>query len=284
MDAYAIAFSILLGGMAVAFANATALQPTEVRRERYVRHGVLKGADTPDADASAGFMAREASRERQALVGSAVATLVGLLVLAVVGAPTVQAIAFVVLSAAFLGRGVVLAVLTAREALRERTPGPRVSHGAVRGIGAQLNRVPFMVVGLAQILFLALYVPQSLALRPDVSGWVVTFAVASVVASVAAWALAAWVARQPQLAADATELAWSDAARRRDLTAILLTGPVLAFGVAISAFSYGGGGSMGDPVGSLPAFAFGYLGVGLLVAIVAAIVGHRARAVQVAQC
>lgn len=285
MDAYGIAFSTLFGGMAVAFANATALQSAEVRRERYVRHGVFKGADTPNADASAGFITREASRERQAIVGSAVLTLAGVVVLAVVGAPTVQAIAFVVMTAAFLGRGIVIAVLTAREALRERAPGPRVSHGGVRGIGAQLNRVPFVLIGAAQLVFLALYVPQSLALRPDVSGWVLTFAIASVVASVAAWALAAWVARQPQLAADATELAWSDAARRRDLAAILLTGPVLAFGVAISAFSYGGGGPMGDPVGALPGFTFGYLGFAIMLAIGVAIVGHRTRtAAQAAPC
>ena len=69
MDAYGIAFSILFGGMAVAFANATALQSAEVRRERYVRHGVFKGADTPNADASAGFITRDAREVERKKVG-----------------------------------------------------------------------------------------------------------------------------------------------------------------------------------------------------------------------
>ena len=278
MDAYGVAFSVLIGAMAVVFANVRAFQSDEVRRERYVRNGVLKSSDTPTADAPTAFIQREASRERQALIGSAILTLVGVVVLAVAGPPTMQAIAFVVMCSAFLGRSVVLAVLAAREALRLRSGGPRVSHGAVWGVGARLNRLPYLLATALQLIFLIFYVPASLALRPDVAGWVMALAVLSVVASVGGWVLAAWVARQPQAAADPVELAWSDAGRRRDLSAILVVGPVLAAGVLVSAFTYGGGGPTGTPVGYLPWLAFGYMVAAIALTIVAGIVQHRADA------
>lgn len=277
MDPYAIAFSVLLGPMAVVFANVRSFASPEVRRERYVRGGVLAPGDAPAVDAPAAFIAREAARERTALVGSAVLTALAVVGLAVAGAPTAQAVAFVVLCTAFLGRALVIAVLAAREALHARTTGPRVSRGAVRALGDQVAVWPFVLATAAHALFLGLYVPASWSLRPELAGWVLAVAAVSAAASVGGWVLAAWVARQPQLAADAAELAWSDAARRRDLTAILLVGPLLAVGVTVSAFTYTGSGSTGDPVGHLPALAFGYLGCAVVLLIVAAVQERRAR-------
>ena len=51
----------------------------------------------------------------------------------------------------------------------------------------------------------------------------------------------------------------------------------LAVGVTASAFSYAGQGPMGDPVGHLPALAFGYLGCALVLLIVAAVRARRVR-------
>lgn len=280
MDVYAIAFSTLMGGMALVFANASTFASDEVRRERYVRHGVLRAGDAPDSDASAAFIAREKQRERQALLGSAVVTGLAIVGVAVLGAPTGQTMWFVVLWVAFMGRALVMAALAAREA-RQPTVGPRVSRGELRPLVAWLPVWPWVALGVAQAAFLAAYVPQSLALRPDMVGWVLGLAVASVLGAVLGWGLAWWVARQPQLAADAGELAWSDTVRRRDLIAMLLTGPALAFGVMVSAFSYDGEGSMGDPVGSLPALAFGYLGVFAVLAGVGAFLGRRRAAREV---
>ena len=260
MDGYGIAFAVLLGAMAVVLANVQAFASDAVRRERYVRGGVLKPGDTPDVDATAAFIAREKARERLALAGSAVVVAVAAVALALAGPPpTVQAVGFVVLTAAFFGRAVVIAVLGAREALDNRAPGPRASHGRVGSLGDYVSVLPWGLAAVLHLAFLAAYVPRSLALRPDLAGWVLALGSISLIALVGAWLLALWVARQPQLAASAGELAWSDAIRSRDLTGLLLTGPFLAVGVSISAFAYGGSGSAGEPVGWLPAITVGYL-------------------------
>lgn len=176
-----------------------------------------------------------------------------------------------------------IAVLAAKEAFWQAKPGPRVSHGRVRRVGDFVPLWPWLAMTATQAGFLLTYTPASWDLRPDVSGWVTTLAAISATATIAGWVLAIWLARQPQLASTPTELDWSDFGRRRDLVAILITGPFLAVGVAISAFTYGGDGPTGDPVWPLPALIFGYI---ILVAVLAAVGGmlskRRSRSAAVA--
>lgn len=273
MDIYAVVYAVLIGAMAVGLANSSALQGDNARRERYLRDGVLRPGDTPRTDAPEGFIAREAARDRRALLGSVVLVVAAIALLFVVEVPTVQTMAFVILLAAFLGRAVVVAVLAAREAYTAGARGPRVSRGGVQGIAERLLFWPYAALAVAQLVFLGLYLPQSLRLREDLAGWVTGIAVVSLVALVGGWALAWWVARQPQLAATVDELAWSDASRRRDLGTLLMVGPLVAFGVSISAFAYGGGGSVGEAVGSLSVLAVGYA----LIVLGIAVAGWAAR-------
>lgn len=267
MDVYGSIFAVMIGAMAVVFANWEAFASDAVRRERYVKHGVLRPGDAPDVDAPAGYVARERARERQALLGSAVLVAVAVVMLLIADPPTVQTIAFVVLSAAFFGRSAVIAVLAGQEAIRQPPSGPRLSRGRLGRLGDYVGVTPWACATVAQVAFLVAYVPTSLAHRPDVAGWVVALAVISLVAAAGGWTLAWWLARQPQAAGSHDELAWSDATRRRDLTAMLAAGPFLAVGVSISAFTYDGSGALGDPVESLPLTIFAYLVVMVVLAV-----------------
>lgn len=123
-----------------------------------------------------------------------------------------QAVGFVVLTAAFFGRAAVIAVLGAREALDHRAPdrGRPMAGSAAWATtcrccrGARRRAAPGLPRGLCTALARAASRPRGLGARagehqPDRPG--------------GAWLLAVWVARQPQLAASADELAWSDAIR-----------------------------------------------------------------------
>ena len=183
MDLASLVFALVIGALAVTMVNAQALVTDDVRRERYARHGVLKPGGAPDADAPAGFIEREKRAERLALVGSAVLTAVAAVALVVLRFPDFQSVSFLLLSAAFVGRTVVLAVLAAREAFTRVGRGQRVSRGGVRGLAQRVPVWAWAVVTLAQVVFLVLYVPQSGALRPELQGWVVGVAVAVMVSA-----------------------------------------------------------------------------------------------------
>ena len=274
MDLASLVFALVIGALAVTMVNAQALVTDDVRRERYARHGVLKPGGAPDADAPAGFIEREKRAERLALVGSAVLTAVAAVALVVLRFPDFQSVSFLLLSAAFVGRTVVLAVLAAREAFTRVGRGQRVSRGGVRGLAQRVPVWAWAVVTLAQVVFLVLYVPQSGALRPELQGWVVGVAVASLVVTVAGWIGAWWLARQPQLASDVNELAWSDQARSGHLAALLLAGPQLAIAVMVSAF-FSADAPLRAGVGSLPLLAWAYLVFSALVGLLAAATRRR---------
>jgi hypothetical protein len=257
MDILALVFTLAMGVIAVAVVNSPALAGADLRRERYARHGILRPGDAPDADAPQGFVQRETRAERLALIGSAVLVAAAAAALVVVGPPDFQALPFLLLCAALVGRSVVLAFLAAREAATQGTPGPRVSHGRIRGVASRVPARAWALVTVAQVAFLALYVPQSGALRPELQGWVVGVAVLSLL--------------------DANELAWSDAARAAQLTSLLGAGPQLALGVMVSAFVPGDGPAR-DSVGSLPLLAWAYLGLTILVAVLTAARRGRNRA------
>lgn len=269
MDILALVFTLTMGVMAVTVVNSPALAGADLRRERYARHGILRPGDAPDADAPQGFVQRETRAERLALIGSAVLVAAAAAALVVVGLPDFQALPILLLCAALVGRSVVLAFLAAREAATQGTPGPRVSHGRIRGVASRVPAWAWALVTVAQVAFLALYVPQSGALRPELQGWVVGVAVLSLLVTAGGWAGAWWLARSPQLAFDANELAWSDAARAAQLTSLLGAGPLLALGVMVSAFVPGDGPAR-DAVGSLPLLAWAYLGLTILVAVLTA--------------
>ena len=276
MDILALVFTLAMGVIAVAVVNSPALAGADLRRERYARHGILRPGDAPDADAPQGFVQRETRAERLALIGSAVLVAAAAAALVVVGLPDFQPLPFLLL-AALVGRSVVLAFLAAREAATQGTPGPRVSHGRIRGVASRVPARAWALVTVAQVAFLALYVPQSGALRPELQGWVVGVAVLSLLVTAGGWVGAWWLARSPQLASDANELAWSDAARAAQLTSLLGAGPQLALGVMVSAFVPGDGPAR-DSVGSLPLLAWAYLGLTILVAVLTAARRGRNRA------
>lgn len=256
MDGFTLVIALLMGFMAVMCVNGGYTSEYS-RKEKYALNGVLRPMDLPKVPASAAVIARDRHRERRGLAGSTVLTAAALVALLPTGGPTIKALFFVLLSAAFVGRGVVVSWLTARDALNQPAGAP-VSGRPARTLRGWTPRWPWVAVTALQAGFLLAYVPTSLALNPTLNPWVLGLAAASVALSAAGWVFARWLAPQPQLAADAAELAWSDAYRRRDLLTVLLIGPFVAVGVTVSAFTYGGDGPGGDPVGHLPLLALGY--------------------------
>lgn len=270
MDAYAVILALLVGAMAVTCVNASYTSSDYARRERYALNGVLRPMGLPRVPASAAVIARDQYRERRGLVGSAILTGASILLVLPAGPPSFQALAFVLFAAAFVGRGIVIALLVAREGNGHRSSETAVSDARVRPLREWIPIWAWVAATLAQAGFLATYVPASLAMRPEMSSWVLGLGVVSACATVAGWVFASWLAVQPLLAGDADELTWSYAYRRRDLCTILAIGPLLAFGVAISAFANGGDVPAAEPVGHLPILAFGYaLATGLF-----ALLGH----------
>lgn len=264
LDPLAVGFTIALGALAVVFVNIAAFLPYDVLAERYRVRGVLRLSPAPQANAPTGFAERIRRRERKAMLGSAIATAgTAVLVLTVLLPSAPLALWFLLWMAAFLGRAVVLAVLGAREAI-EPSAGPRVSRGGVLTLGERVALPWWWVLAAVQGVFLVAYLAASRPLTP----WVAVVAAVSAAASAAGLVFARWLAAQPQGAGSAAELAWSDVVRQRDLVTILIAGPVLAFGVTVTAFAQSSGGATNDPVFPLALYAWGYLPVaGLLMAL-----------------
>ena len=240
MDIGLFIFGLVQAGVAFLLANGRALLPEETLRERFVRNGIFKALGTPDADAPEGFVRRLRDREGRASVVSALAMLPGLTTLGAL--PNPSAAFPILVSLAYAGRLLALAVLGAREA-SAAADGPRVSRGRVVTLA---DHVPAWAIGVIVALQVAFVVAAAWLVTGP--GWHPWALFASLVLTAACVAGAAWLARQPQRAEDATELAWSDSVRREDVVALLTLGPTAT--MVLGSLLLGGDTAQG-PVGIL---------------------------------
>ncbi|GAB3700404.1 hypothetical protein [Mariniluteicoccus flavus] len=182
------------------------------------------------------------------------------------------------LATALVGGAVALSInssaLAPADVLRERTPGPRLSRVSVPRLGGLIPLGLTVALTVVSAGFAAAYLPLAVGLRPDVRGWVVATGVLALIGTVAGWVAALWLVRQPQLASSAEELAWSDTLRRRDVSALLVLGPGLTFGLAAAAYT-SGDGPMNAPVQPLAGLAWAYAAVLVAFAVAWAVVERK---------
>lgn len=260
--ALVIVFTLALGFIVVCAVNASALMPRSMLRERYLKDAAAPGAvevDAPDA-----VLDRVQARNRVALIVSALCTAAAAVALPFLEFPAIQRLVSVLLLAAAVPMLMTRALMS----------GER---GAARLAGhtdEQPTIADYLPVGLvaalvaAQVVFLGVYVSLSLAQQPDDRGWVYAWAVASAVATAASLVVVVWRVRQPR-PADVVGRYWADRLRTDDLVGLVVIGPVIALGVTLTAFTYGGPGPTATPVFPFLLFGLAYLVVlvGLIVAL-----------------
>lgn len=256
MDLPTLALATFQAVMSFLLINSRSLLPEYMLAERFARNGIFKGRGFPDAEVPAPYVARLRARERTAALVSAL-TLVPALAASGLLPDPMQAFPLLV-SVAFVGRAVTLAVLGAREALRAAA-GPRVSRGRVVLL---TDLVPAWVIALVVAVQVAFVVAATVFV--DGPAWQPWGLGGGLGLTVATLGLAAWLARQPQAAEGPEALAWSDSERREYVVQLLSIGPLVTMMLGALLLRVAEG-----PVGVLVWANFGVVMIALLIADVA---------------